>query len=173
MGRARLICHYSYKEAAIKKFTTHIRVYWSDCDAAGITYYGNFFRYFEMAEEELFCSLGHPRPELMKQHQMGFPRVETWARFRKPANQGDLLEVSTWIERRTEKSLLYCFEARRDGESELVAEGSYWVVCVSRPQFHPIPVPQAVLDVLKDYLPPVSRRSRGHAERHPHRDVSP
>ena len=42
------------KEAAIRKFTTKIRIYWSDCDPAGIAYYGNFFRWYEMAEEELF-----------------------------------------------------------------------------------------------------------------------
>lgn len=160
-------------EAAIKKFTTKIRVYWSDCDPAGIAYYGNFFRFFEIAEEELYASLGLPRPRLFAEFRIGFPRVETWARFRKPAAQGDTIAVTTWIEKRTEKSMLFCFEVRHDGVEDLVAEGSYWVVCVSRAEFHPIPVPPPVLEVLKDYLPPVSRRSREHGERHPHRDVAP
>ena len=119
------------------------------------------------------ASLGQPRPELFARCKIGFPRVETWARFRKPATQGDTIAVTIWIEKRTEKSLLYCFEVRIDGQHELIAEASYWVVCVSRPEFHPIPLPPEVLELLKDYLPPLSRRSREHGERHPHRDIAP
>jgi len=136
-------------------------------------YYPHFFRFFEIAEEDLFASLDLPRPRVMERYKIGFPRVETWARFRKPANQGDLVAVTIWIERRTEKSLLYCYEVRRDGEHDLIAEGSSWLVCVRRPEFRPIPVPAEVLELLKDYLPPISRRSREHSERHPHRDVAP
>ncbi|HEY7680612.1 MAG TPA: thioesterase family protein [Terriglobia bacterium] len=150
-----------------------MRVYWSDCDPAGIMYYPHFFRFFEIAEEDLFASLGLPRPQVMERYKIGFPRVETWARFRKPANQGDLVALTIWIERRTEKSLLYCYEVRRDGETDLIAEGSSWLVCVKRPEFHPAPLPPEVLELLKDYLPPISRRSREHGERHPHRDVAP
>jgi YbgC/YbaW family acyl-CoA thioester hydrolase len=136
-------------------------------------YYGNFFRYFEICEEDLFASLGLPRPQLFEKYKIGFPRVETWARFRKPAAQGDLVAVTTWIEKRTEKSLLYCFEIRHDGQEELLVEGSYWIVCVARPQFRSTPLPAEVLELLKDYLPPLSHRSREHGERHPHRDIAP
>ena len=161
------------EEAAIKKFTTKIQVYWFDCDPAGIMYYGNMFKYFEMAEEDLYASLGRPRAQVFAEEKIGFPRVEAWARFRKPAPHGAWIVVTTWIEKRTEKSLLYCFEVRRDGEHDLVAEGSYWVVCVQRPEFQPVPLPPRVLELLKDYLPPVSRRSREHGTRHPHRDIVP
>ena len=64
------------REAAIKKFSTNIRIYWSDCDPAGIAYYGNFFRWFEIAEEELFLTLGFSRTDVMRRYQIGFPRVE-------------------------------------------------------------------------------------------------
>src|SRR4051794_9362356 len=78
---------------SIKKFTTSFRIYWSDCDPAGIAFYGNFFRFFEYAEEELYASLGRPRPDILHDLQVGFPRVETWAKFYKPARQGDIMEV--------------------------------------------------------------------------------
>ena len=136
-------------------------------------YFGNFFKYFEVAEEELFTSLGHQRAEIFEKTKIGFPRVESWARFRKPVAHGETVEVTLWIEKRTEKSLLYCFEVRINAQKDLAAEGSYWVVCVRRPEFHSIPLPPEVLELLKDYLPPVSRRSREHGERHPHRDVAP
>ncbi|MBI3933811.1 MAG: acyl-CoA thioesterase [Acidobacteria bacterium] len=134
-------------------------------------YYPHFFRYFEIAEEELYFTLGISTPRVMELYGIGFPRVETWARFHKPANHGELVAVTTWIERRTEKSMLFCFEVRR--EDDLIAEGSYWVVCVRRPGFHPVAVPPEFLELLKDYLPPVSRRSRERVDRHPHRDIVP
>lgn len=147
---------HSCKEVAIKKFTTRIRVYWADCDAAGILYYGNFFRYFEIAEEELYFSLGRPRVDIFTGLQVGFPRVETWCKFFKPARQGDLMEVTAWIGRRTAKTLLFQFELRRDGDPELAAEGGYTVVCVDRKRFQSVPVPSQVLELLQDYLPPVT-----------------
>ena len=82
--------------------------------------------------------------------------METWCKFFKPALQGDLMEVTAWIGRRTEKTLLFQFELRRDGDPELAAEGGYTVVCVDRKRFQSVPLPSQVLELLQDYLPPVS-----------------
>jgi len=150
----RLIPH---GEATIKKFITKVRVYWSDCDPAGILYYGNFFRFFEVAEEDLFYSLGRPRVEIYTQLQVGFPRVEAWCQYRKPARHGDLMEVTTWIGRRTQRSLRFHFEMRRAGDPELAAEGNYTVVCVNR-KFQPVPVPPELIELLREYLPVITKR---------------
>ena len=85
---------------------------------------GNYVRYFETAEEELYRSAGTPRQELLDRRQLAFPRVETWARFRKRTLLGDLIAVTTWIEKRPEKALLFCFEVRRNEEPEVIGEGS-------------------------------------------------
>jgi acyl-CoA thioesterase FadM len=116
-----------------------------------------------MAEEDLYYSLGWPRPEILRQLQIGFPRVETWARFRKPARQGDLMEVTTWIARRTRRSLLFQFELHREGDPELAVEGSYTVVCVNR-LFHSIPLPPEFVERMREYLPPLSERTAPMAE---------
>ncbi len=146
-------------EAPIKKFTTKRRVYWSDCDSAGILYFGNFFRFMEVAEEELFYSLGHPRVDIYSSLHFGLPRAEVWCRYLKPARQGDLMEITIWIERRTEKSLLFHFEMRREGDTELAAEARYAVVCVDLRQFRPIPLPAEIIKLLRDYLPPKTARA--------------
>ena len=54
-------------------------------------------RFFELAEEELYCSLGQSWPDVYYSLGVGFPRVELWCRYRKPpapmsgcfANSGD------------------------------------------------------------------------------------
>jgi acyl-CoA thioester hydrolase len=140
-----------------KKFTTKIRVYWSDCDSAHIAFYGNFFRFFEMAEEDLYQSQGRSRSSIYLDLQVGFPRVETHCRFHKPARLGDLLEVTVWISQRSSRSMEFQFEVRRDGETDLVAVASYSIVCINR-QFKPVPFPEELLQVLGPYLPPVSNR---------------
>ena len=101
--------------------------------------------------------------EILRQLQIGFPRVETWARFRKPARMGDLMEVTTWIAKRTTRSLLFQFELRREGDPELAVEGSYTVVCVNL-QLKPVPLPQEFITRLQEYLPAFSERDRATAE---------
>ena len=150
------------KEAAIKKFATKIRIYWSDCDSAGIAYYGNFFRWFELAEEELFFALGFSRTDVFHRHQIGFPRVEVWSRFRKPLPEGTLLEITLWIAKRTRTGLVFNLEVRRDGDAEVAAEAHCRVVCVKRPEFKPTPIPEEVLHLLRDYIPPLSKHSPEH-----------
>ena len=111
-----------------------------------------------MAEEELFRSLGWPRVDILRDLQVGFPRVETWAKFIKPARQGDLMEVTTWIAKRTRRSLLFQFELRREGDPELATVGSYTVVCVNR-QFQSIPLPPQLVERMGEYLPSLSERN--------------
>jgi YbgC/YbaW family acyl-CoA thioester hydrolase len=150
------------REGVIKKFNTKIQVYWADCDAAGIVYYGNFFRYFEMAEEDLFAAQGRNRAHLFQELQMGTPRVEVSCRFRKPARLGDLLDVTLWVEKRTRSSLVFRIEMRRAGESDLVCEATSRIVATNG-KIEVIALPQAVIDLLADYLPPVSMYSPSQA----------
>jgi len=146
-----------FMEAKIKTFTTKFRVYWADCDAAGIVYYGNFFRFFEIGEEEFFLSLGHSRPELYYRLQVGFPRAETMCRYYKPARMGDVIEMKVWIGRRTRRTLKFYFELVRQDDRVLIAEGNYTIVCVNR-QFQPVPLPEELLQLMADYLPPMTER---------------
>ncbi len=149
-------------EAPIKKFTSKAHVYWADCDAAKIAYYGNFMRYLEMAEEQMFIALGHPRTDVFGGMKIGFPRVEVWIRYHKPARLGDNLEIDIRVEKRTRSSIVFRFEIRREGETDLVAEASSRLVCVNQ-EFHATPMPEEFLEILKDYLPPITK--------HPHEDI--
>lgn len=149
-----------------KPFTTRIHVYWHECDAAGIAFYGNFMKWLEVAEEDLFLSLGRPRAVIYRELQIGFPRVEVWIRFRKPARLSDTLEVTLRAEKRTRTSLVLRVELRREGESDLVAEATSRLVCINK-EFQPVSIPDAVVSLLKDYLPPITTHT--HDEIVPHR----
>ena len=141
------------------KFKTMVRIYWNDCDPAGIAYYGNFFRWFEQAEEELFLSLGLSRTDIFQKFSIGLPRVEVWSRFRKTVPEGIMIEVTIWVAKRTNTGMVVNVEIRREGDPEVAAEGYYRMVCVKRPEFKPAPFPEEILNLMRDYLPPLTQHN--------------
>ena len=156
----------SHPEA--RKFTTKVHVYWHECDAARIAYYGNFLKWVEQAEEDLFLSRGRTRGQVYLELQIGFPRVEVWIRYRKPARLSDTLEVTWWVEKRTRTSLVARTEMRRQGETDLVAEATSRLVCINK-EFQPTAIPEPMVHLLGDYLPPVTKHT--HDEAAPHQDA--
>ena len=127
-------------------YSVNVRVHWADTDAAGIVWFGNFLRFFEEAEDELFRALGTTRLELVRDFGILMPRVDATCRFRSPARAEEVLVVGIAVEEITERRIRYLFEAREHDLSRLVCEGSYRVACVSADTFKP-----------RDF-PPVMRR---------------
>ena len=86
------------------RFTIEEHVRWSDTDRAGIIYYGQFLRFFEIAETELFRSVGLPYSEVFDRFDIWLPRVQIHFDFRKPLLLDDLIEVSAYVGRFGNKS---------------------------------------------------------------------
>lgn len=135
-----------------KRFTIEEHVRWSDIDRAGIIYYGQFLRFFEIAETELFRAVGLPYSEVFDRLDIWLPRVQIHFDFRKPLMLDDLIEVSAYIGRFGTKSLTLRFEVTKKGEAGLVAEGHVVLACVSRSTFGPVPIPEEIRERLKEYL---------------------
>src|SRR5919206_4162161 len=100
-----------------KRFTIEEHVRWSDIDRAGIIYYGQFLRFFEIAETELFRSVGLPYSVVFDRLDIWLPRVQIHFDFRKPLLLDDLIEVSAYVARIGNKSLTLRFEVNKKAES--------------------------------------------------------
>jgi YbgC/YbaW family acyl-CoA thioester hydrolase len=135
-----------------KRFTIEEHVRWSDIDRAGIIYYGQFLRFFEIAETELFREVGLPYSEVFDKFDIWLPRVQIHFDFRKPLLLDDLIEVSAYVGRFGNKSFTLKFEVNKKGESELVAEGHVVLACVSRSTFKSVALPQEIIEALRPYL---------------------
>jgi acyl-CoA thioester hydrolase len=135
-----------------KRFTIEEHVRWSDIDRAGIIYYGQFLRFFEIAETELFRAVGLPYSEVFDRFDIWLPRVQIHFDFRKPLVLDDPIEVSAYVGRFGNKSLTLRFEVTRKGEGDLVAEGHVVLACVSRSSFKSVLVPSEMVEALKPYL---------------------
>jgi len=140
------------KEYMSKRFTIEEHVRWSDIDRAGIIYYGQFLRFFEIAETELFRSVGLPYSEVFDQFDIWLPRVQIHFDFRSPLVLDDLIEVSAYVGRFGGKSLTLRFEVNKQPEGTLVAEGHVVLACVSRSSFKSVTIPAEIVDALKPYL---------------------
>jgi YbgC/YbaW family acyl-CoA thioester hydrolase len=136
----------------LNKFTIREHVRWSDIDRAGIIYYGQFLRFFEIAETELFRSVGLPYSEVFDRLNVWLPRVQIHFDFHKPLVLDDLVEVSVHVSRFGRTSLTLRFEVHKEGEPDLVADGHVVLVCVDRSKFKPIPLPAELVERLKPYL---------------------
>src|ERR1041384_1735035 len=135
-----------------KRFTIEEHVRWSDIDRAGIIYYGQFLRFCEIAETELFRTVGLPYSVVFDRLDIWLPRVQIHFAFRKPLVLDDRLEASACGARMGKKSLPLRFEVNRKGESDLVAEGHVVLACVSRSTFKSVFVPGEVIEALRPYL---------------------
>src|SRR2546427_4611912 len=69
-------------------FELKLQTYWSDSDPAGIVFYGNYCRFIEQAEEELFRAAGAERMTLLKENHVWMPRVESFSKFTRPIRAG-------------------------------------------------------------------------------------
>lgn len=135
------------------KFRIAERVRWGDVDAARIIFYGAYIRFFEIAETELFRSVGLPYGRAFDELDVWLPRAHLECDFRQAAQLDDLLEVSVYVGRVGTKSLRLNFEVRRNGDPSIVAEAHFVLVAVRRNTFDSVPVP----DELKRRLAPFTR----------------
>ena len=119
---------------------THVeklRVRWVDTDASGRIHYTAAFRYFEIAEWELFRRAGVS----FKDSELGFPRVEVSASFLAPLYADDEIAVHIRPEKLGRTSIAFAFEVFKDNIRAIT--GKVTCVFIGKDQ-RPVPIPDKV-----------------------------
>jgi YbgC/YbaW family acyl-CoA thioester hydrolase len=117
------------------------RVMWADADAAGILWFGVFFRYFENAEEDLFRHLGRDRTTMLRELGVYMPRTSLESRFRSPAKLGDDVSIGVGVSEISDRRIGYVFDVHERGTGRLICEASYRVA--------PRTFPEAIAGLLR------------------------
>lgn len=108
-----------------------VTIEWGDCDPADIVFYPNYFRWFDASTAHHFKAAGLPKPDLIRRYGVvGFPMVDTRARFHKPSRHGDEVVIETAIPRFGSASFDVEHRLLRDGM--LCVEGFEKRVLVKR-----------------------------------------
>jgi acyl-CoA thioester hydrolase len=112
----------------ISEHTLRRRVYFYECDGAGIVHFSNYFRYMEEAEHGLWRATGLSivRADL----GVGFPRVAASFEYHRPLRFEEEIDIQIRIVNISTRSMKYTCTVTRDGES--VATGSATIVCVAQ-----------------------------------------
>lgn len=100
----------------------NVMIEWGDCDPADIVFYPNYFRWFDASTAHHFKSAGLPKPELIRRYGVvGFPMVDTGAKFYAPSRYGDEVQIETCITRFGTSSFDITHRLLRD--NKLAVEG--------------------------------------------------
>jgi acyl-CoA thioester hydrolase len=116
-------------------FHIQIRVRYEETDAAGVVYYANYLRYFEVARVESLRAIGQPITEVEARGVL-LPAVSADCQYKRPAHVDDLLDVYMWLDRRGRGSFGFAYEVRRD--DELIATGHTRHAVVERGTMRPL-----------------------------------
>jgi acyl-CoA thioester hydrolase len=123
-------------ETRVSEYTLRRRVNFYETDQAGIVHFSNYYRYMEEAEYGLWRSAG---VSLEPTAHYAFPRVASSFEFHAPLRFDEEFSVRLRIAHIGRTSLRYaCHIARGDTP---IATGAMTLVCVSRPDMRPVPLP--------------------------------
>lgn len=127
----------------------NIEIEWGDCDPADIVYFPNYFAWFDASLMHHFAAAGLPKKELLRRYDLvGWPMIETSARFHKPSTYGDTVTIETCITKFGRTSFEVEHKLKR-GE-EVAVEGFERHVLVGRDpenpkKMKPVPIPAEVI----------------------------
>jgi len=109
-----------------------VRIVWGDCYPAGIVYYPRYFEMFEAGTTALFeRALGLTKFAFLKAYDsLGYPMVDTRARFLLPTRYGDDVVIETTISEIKRSSFDVQHRLTKDGA--LAVEGFETRVWVGR-----------------------------------------
>lgn len=108
-------------ECAMYKNTINLPVNWGDTDKAGIVYYPNFFKWFDIAGHNFFRSCGLAPLKLEEEKQIILPLIEAKCTFHQPLYYDDTMTIHTSAEKLSNKTITLSHKITRGNEN--IAEG--------------------------------------------------
>lgn len=131
---------------------TYVRkVRYSDTDAQGIVFNGNYATYFDDTLTDLFDVIGYQWGEV----EVVLGRMEI--DYRSPARLGDTLVTGARVERIGNTSITIRLLTWEESSERPVAEGKQIQVVVSGDDFRPIQVPTDLVAAIEAVQGPVER----------------
>lgn len=100
-----------------------IQVRFSETDAMGVVYHGNFYSWFEMGRYDLLDKLCENSKEQLKQGKFYLPVVKAECSYLQFVKFGEDIVVSTYLLETESAKLRFISEVRKKGSKKIVAKG--------------------------------------------------
>ncbi|HLD50203.1 MAG TPA: thioesterase family protein [bacterium] len=125
------------------------RVRYGDTDKMGISYYANYFIWFESARTEYFRALGLPYTRCEEQGYF-LPVVETNARYFSPCTYDDLILVRVSVAYARQTSMRFEYQVFLKGSPKLLVAGFSVHVFVNK-SMRPVRIPSGIHDIITPF----------------------
>jgi len=108
--------------------TEHVR--WEDIDLAGIARFGSYTRFLDVAETDLYRSLGKPLSVLHAEYKVWLPRKVMHIDYFAPARLDDEITIAAYFSHIGRTSVTLNIDFFRDDRKTLIAAAYLVLVCV-------------------------------------------
>ncbi|MDY0206580.1 MAG: thioesterase family protein [Pseudomonas sp.] len=129
-----------------------VTIEWGDCDPAGIVFYPRYFSFFDASTAQLFAVAGFKQQDIVKCFDaIGFPMVDTRAKFYIPSKFGDEIEIETTVTKFRNSSFDIYHRVLKNGELAIECfETRVWVgKDPNEPErLKSKPIPKVIIDKL-------------------------
>ncbi len=131
------------------------RVEFADVDMAGVMHFTHYYRWMEICEHEFLRSVGLSVDMKTEEGRIGWPRVKTSCRFKRPLRFDEEVEVCLVVRAMLDRSIVYSFEfwKQEDGQRVRAAIGKTVAACVlfgpASLAMTPIALPEAFLEKIQ------------------------
>lgn len=130
----------------MKTFVLPVLVGFGDCDPAGIVFYPNFFRWFDLATHQMMHGSGYDIARVRREQGLIVgPLVDVGATFRSPATHGETIEIHSTVSEWKAKTFRIAHQVRR---AETVLADGFELRIFARPdpgnpsRFRAVPIPE-------------------------------
>ena len=118
------------ERVAIQSSTITILPRYVETDRGGVVHHSVYPVWFEMGRTELLRINGVAYKDL-EAAGVFFVMAEISIKYRRPAQYDELLQLQTSCSKVTASRIEHLYELTRDGDGEILAEGSSVLACVS------------------------------------------
>jgi 4-hydroxybenzoyl-CoA thioesterase len=126
---------------------------WGDCDAAGIVYYPNYFRWIDGCFHALGRAAGFDQMSLGRDFGlMGTPLMESSLKFVSPGRYHDSLRIEARITRLGGSGLTVAYALSIDGRAVAQGHEARAFVAEVEGRLRPAPIPTPIRAALEAYL---------------------
>ena len=106
------------EHGAAKSNASHVvrrRIPYSDADTAGVLYFPNYIKLYDIGTHELFRSLGLPLKQLEDKERVLLPVISLGAEYKSSVRFDDEVEILTKVEEVSRRSIKISHTISRDG----------------------------------------------------------
>ncbi len=111
-------------------FVTTDYIRWEDIDLAGIARYSAYTRFLDIAETDLYRSLGTPLSKLHAQYKLWLPRKVMHIEYFSPAKLDDQVVIVAYFSNIGRTSVTMNVDLFREDRKMLIASAHLVLVCV-------------------------------------------